>query len=139
MCSTNYGVPTVSEADRLRSELAGATDRSSGLRLPRRLPERALQRDYSVYRTKISDRGVAALPAQIRHAWGVGPGDYVRWIDLGYAVVVLQDDDPSLGDRLQVALSPGLNALDEQRRQIEERRRGEAEQRGSDCGTQTAD
>jgi AbrB family looped-hinge helix DNA binding protein len=38
---------------------------------------------------KVSDRGQMALPAQIRHRWGLDEGGVVGWIDLGDAVLLV--------------------------------------------------
>jgi bifunctional DNA-binding transcriptional regulator/antitoxin component of YhaV-PrlF toxin-antitoxin module len=38
---------------------------------------------------KVSERGQMALPAQVRHRWGVDRGGVVGWLDLGDAVLLV--------------------------------------------------
>jgi bifunctional DNA-binding transcriptional regulator/antitoxin component of YhaV-PrlF toxin-antitoxin module len=40
---------------------------------------------------KVSERGQMALPAQVRHRWGLDDGGTVGWIDLGDAVLLVPD------------------------------------------------
>jgi len=38
---------------------------------------------------KVSDRGQMALPAQMRHRWGLDEGGVIGWLDLGDAVLLV--------------------------------------------------
>lgn len=112
-------------SDRLRQAIAAAGEVSRDVARPAaQLPTRVLNRDLAVYRTKLQGTGAVSLPVPVREAWAVGGGDHVRWIDLGYAVVVVKDDD-ELGDRMLVELRGRLLALDEQRRAAEQQRRAD--------------
>lgn len=38
---------------------------------------------------KVSDRGQMALPAQIRHRWGLDHGGVIGWIDMGDSILLV--------------------------------------------------
>ena len=38
---------------------------------------------------RVSERGQMALPAQVRHRWGIDDGGTIGWVDLGDAVLFL--------------------------------------------------
>lgn len=49
---------------------------------------------------KVSDRGQMALPAQIRHRWGLDQGGVIGWIDLGDSVLLVPNGLQQLRDEV---------------------------------------
>ena len=49
---------------------------------------------------KVSERGQMALPAQIRHRWGLDQGGVIVWVDLGDAVLLVPGGLNELRDEL---------------------------------------
>jgi bifunctional DNA-binding transcriptional regulator/antitoxin component of YhaV-PrlF toxin-antitoxin module len=49
---------------------------------------------------KVSERGQMALPAPIRHRWGLDDGGVIAWIDLGDAVMLVPEGASELRNAL---------------------------------------
>jgi bifunctional DNA-binding transcriptional regulator/antitoxin component of YhaV-PrlF toxin-antitoxin module len=66
---------------------------------------------------KVSHRGQASLPADLRHRWGIDGGGEVAFIDLGEAALVIPGGIDVARRELQRVLrdryATGLSALDD--------------------------
>jgi bifunctional DNA-binding transcriptional regulator/antitoxin component of YhaV-PrlF toxin-antitoxin module len=52
---------------------------------------------------KVSERGQMALPAQVRHRWGIRDGGIIGWVDLGESVLLVPGGIEALREELLAA------------------------------------